>query len=485
MAERVGGEGMRKFHAPAAIFWVAFGLRVATIVVGHTYRIRASDGHFDFGFEAGRIAQSLVNGHGYGNPFNGVSGPTAWLPPVFPLLLALCFKLFGVYSRGSALAVMVLDSLFSALIAPAVYEIAARCFDAYGYARRQSSTSAPVALWSAWIWALYPGAMQYAVHWVWEMSLTACLFAWAVVMTLRLRRVGEDGTQRHRGSSGQWVPDEEANGGVFRRAGGARVSGRAVYGQWVALGALWGCLALSNASLVLFFGASLLWVMWPYARLAALRRHLGAVVMGAAVACLVFGLVLAPWVVRNQRVMHAFVPTRSNFGVEFWQSTRFDEHGPFPWGQSLPMSPHEAEFKRYASEGELLYSREKGELAKQNVRARPGLFLQYTLERVQFFWFCTPHPEEGHPVREYLRVLQYAATSLAGLLGLGLMLRCKVPGAGLFALAFLLLPSVYYALTVQPRFRHPLEPLITICAVFLFRSATVRASPQSLPSTRR
>ena len=50
------------------------------------------------------------------------------------------------------------------------------------------------------------------------------------------------------------------------------------------------------------------------------------------------------------------------------------------------------------------------------------------------------------------------------------MLRRRVEGAGLFALIFVLLPLPYYLVTVQPRFRHPMEPLIAVLAVFLFRS---------------
>ena len=73
------------------IFWVGFALRVVVILVGHTYRIRADQENFNFGFEAGRIARSLVAGRGYGSPFNGVSGPTAWLPPLYPLLMAAAF----------------------------------------------------------------------------------------------------------------------------------------------------------------------------------------------------------------------------------------------------------------------------------------------------------------------------------------------------------------------------------------------------------
>ncbi len=431
----------RSFRAPRAIFWTAFLVRVTVIVLGHTYRIRPTDDHFDMGFEAGRIARSLVTGHGYGNPFNGISGPTAWLPPLFPLLLALVFKVFGVYSRASAICITVLDSLFSALIAPAIYRIAARCFDAHGFGRRGSQAAAPVALWSAWLWALYPAAMQYAVHWVWEMSLSACLFAWSVVLALRLREV---------------LMREEAPARHWRLPAG--------------FGLLWGLIALSNASLLLLFPAAIVWIVWP------LRRRLGAHALvvaaggGVLLTCAVFMAVLTPWILRNERALHAFVPTRANFGIEFWHSTQFAENGPLPWGGAMPMWPGAPEFRRYIALGEVTYAHEKGLEAKRNLRAHPELFVRYTLERAQFFWFGVPHPENRHPAEDVARLLEYSFTSLAGLLGLGLALRRGVPGAGLFALAFLLVPLVYYAVTVQARFRHPLEPLLTICAVYLFRS---------------
>ena len=52
--------------------------------------------------------------------------------------------------------------------------------------------AAPVALWSGWLWALYPAALQYAVHWIWEMSLSTCMFTWAIVLALRLRGRGKE-----------------------------------------------------------------------------------------------------------------------------------------------------------------------------------------------------------------------------------------------------------------------------------------------------
>jgi hypothetical protein len=36
------------------------------------------------------------------------------------------------------------------------------------------------------------------------------------------------------------------------------------------------------------------------------------------------------------------------------------------------------------------------------------------------------------------------------------------------------MPVPYYLLTVQARFRHPIEPLIAVLAVYLFRSVESR-----------
>jgi hypothetical protein len=446
------GRGWGRLRAPWVIFWVGFALRVVVILVGHTYRIRADQGNFNFGFEAGRIARSLATGQGYANPFNGMSGPTAWLPPLYPLLMAAAFKVFGVYTRGAALALMVVDSALSAAIAPAVYEIAARCFDARGIARRGATVAAPVAVWSAWMWAVYPAALQYAVHWVWEMSVTACLFSWAIVVALRLRRVGSDIVARP-------IHDDDA---VMNGAPGsvARLS------LWFVLGVLWGLIALTNASLMLCLPATLVWIAWPELRR---WRLSGKTVVGAVLTCVAFAAVLAPWVVRNVRVMGAPVLTRDNFGVEFYEST-LERNDGFPWGTTVPLWTGDPEYQQYVRMGEIAFAKMRGEQAKARIWARPWRTTKWTLDRFLFFWDGTPHAANGHLANEFLRQLSYCFLSVCGLLGLGLMIRRRVEGAGLFALIFLLLPLPYYLVTVQPRFRHPMEPFIAVLAVFLFRS---------------
>ena len=437
-----GTEGRRRawWQAPWMIFWVGFALRVVVILVGHTYKVRTDQANFNFGFEAGRIARSLVTGQGYANPFNGASGPTAWLPPLYPLLMAAAFKVFGVYTRGAALALMVVDSALSAAIVPAIYEIAARCFDARGIARRGAKYATPVAVWSAWVWAVYPAALQYAVHWIWEMSVTACLFSWAIVVALRLRGVGEEG---------QEITSRKKEAGLS-----------------FVMGVLWGLIALTNASLLLCLPVTMIWIAWPELR--AWRLGRGALV-GALLTCVAFAAVLAPWVARNERVMHAPVLTRDNFGVELYESTLERNEG-LPWGTSVPLWTGDPEYKQYVHMGELAFVMMRGDEAKERIKARPRRIAEWTLDRFLYFWDGTPHAANGHLANEFLRQLSYSFLSLCGLLGLAWMLKRRIEGAGLFALIFLLLPLPYYLVTVQPRFRHPMEPLIAVLAVFLFRS---------------
>jgi hypothetical protein len=239
---------------------------------------------------------------------------------------------------------------------------------------------------------------------------------------------------------------------------------------WGALGLLWGLIALSNASLLLCLPAMMVWVAWPELR----RLHVAKrTIAGALLTCVAFAAVLTPWVLRNERMLHAPVLTRDNFGVELYEST-LERNDGFPWGTTVPLWPGDPEFKEFVRVGELQFAKVRGTQAEVRIRERPLRTAKWTLDRFLFFWDGTPHPVERHPSQEYLRQLSYCFLSVCGLLGLALMLRRRVEGAGLFAAIFVLLPLPYYLVTVQPRFRHPLEPLIAVLAVYLFRSTERR-----------
>src|SRR5208282_6587259 len=64
--------------------------------------------------ETGNIAFALAEGKGFSNVFRTETGPTAWLAPVYPLLVAAIFKLFGVFTGRAFFACVALNILFSA-----------------------------------------------------------------------------------------------------------------------------------------------------------------------------------------------------------------------------------------------------------------------------------------------------------------------------------------------------------------------------------
>jgi hypothetical protein len=94
---------------------VAFLLRL--IVVAFVYKGFLDPGrdHWEFGHEIGRVARSILVGHGFANPYWADTGPTALLTPVFPYFFSGIFAILSVCTKASALAILTINSLFSAL----------------------------------------------------------------------------------------------------------------------------------------------------------------------------------------------------------------------------------------------------------------------------------------------------------------------------------------------------------------------------------
>jgi 4-amino-4-deoxy-L-arabinose transferase-like glycosyltransferase len=426
-----------RFRAPRVIFWTAFLVRVAYITLAHTYRITPFNHHFEFGWETGRVAASVAAGRGYSSPFSGETGPTTWMVPGFTLLLAGVFKLFGIYSALSAWVILTINSFFQALTVPLVYEIGSRV------AGRRT------AVWSAWVWALYPGIMQYGIRWVWEMSLSTMLFAAVLVLGMRMVGTGDQPPEEHR------------------------------LRDWAVFGLLWGCISMTNPTLLLMAPVEGIWILAGLPQSKNLLR-------GAALALLsafVCAAVATPWVVRNERVFHAFIPTRGNLGAEAALAWGPGSDG-FPWGATVPTLEAATEHKVYAQMGELAYVRMRGQIAKQWAMEHPMHFWRLVLLRFYMFWASVPHTAGGHPVAENIREFFHCFGSISGILGLILALRCRLPAAKLFAWAVVLLPAIYYFISAGSRFRNPLEPILVVLTVYLFQQAELRWG-FTLPVLRR
>ena len=162
-------------NAGSALFWivlVALALRLMVMSCLYPERTDPARDHWRCGGEAGRIARSIAQGEGFSNPLFGKTGPTAWLAPVFPYLLAAIFKILGIFSKESAIAALALDCWFSALT----------CIPIYFIARKHFGEDA--AAWAGWAWAFFPYAIFFSADFIWATTLTTLLisliFLWAL-----------------------------------------------------------------------------------------------------------------------------------------------------------------------------------------------------------------------------------------------------------------------------------------------------------------
>jgi uncharacterized membrane protein len=148
---------------------VAIAIRMIVVAFLYQGQLNPRRDHWPF------IARAIVTGRGFSDPVTVGSGPTAWMTPVYPYLVAEMFKLFGIYSAPSAIILLSLNSLFSALTCIPVFLMTRECF------------GEKTAVCAGWGWALFPYAIYLSAAWIWETCLTALLVSLAFLFTLRLQ----------------------------------------------------------------------------------------------------------------------------------------------------------------------------------------------------------------------------------------------------------------------------------------------------------
>ena len=418
-----GATGTRFRISPSWIAAVAFVLRVAWILIGHTYKIKPTDENFGFGWEMGRIAASLASGHGFSNQFGPPTGPTAWEPPLYPYLTAGVFLLFGIYSKASAFVLLTLNSACSALTCVPIFKIARRIF------------SERVAVGSAWAWALLPNVMFWCTRWIWETSLSALLLAVVIWLTLTLEE--RDG----------WWP-------------------------WSEFGLLWGVIALNSTSLLSFLPAAGLWA-W-YRRAKTGKRSLTGVVLSS----MIFFACITPWLVRNYQTFGKFIFVRDNFGAELRLGNGNGADGTLMVYLDPPHDPYA--MRQFQAMGELPYIAMRKQQAVSYIKADYARFVRLSLKRFVYYWAGTPKSTEPPWMSEVKNSL-FLASSVLMFWGLFRALRQQRTGAWLLFWLILLYPAIYYFVYPGQRYRVPIEPEMTILCVYLLTEAGKKATASLLP----
>src|ERR1700719_4050903 len=96
-----------------AMVLVALAVRLIVMIFLLPEQLDPARDHWKFGYEAGKIASSIAQGHGFASPLFEDTGPTVWMTPVYPYLVAGVFKVFGIYTKTSAVVLICLNALMS------------------------------------------------------------------------------------------------------------------------------------------------------------------------------------------------------------------------------------------------------------------------------------------------------------------------------------------------------------------------------------
>src|SRR5215467_3735028 len=173
---RVPGVRIRSRTTRKLVLMVTTALMLRLIAMYFLYpeQLDARQDHFRFGFETGRIARSIAAGKGFGSPLYEDTGPTAWMTPVYPYIVAFFFKLFGTYTKQAALAILSFNALTSAIT----------CIPIFLFGRKTFGER--VGTWAGWIWAFFPYGIYFPVERIWETWLATLMLCFLFQIVLNL-----------------------------------------------------------------------------------------------------------------------------------------------------------------------------------------------------------------------------------------------------------------------------------------------------------
>jgi hypothetical protein len=322
-----GASRRRALFAPAAVLalgviWTSFYVNSSfSVVRPETYRFfppfrvgedRNWNDHL--GAEYFSIARSLYEGRGFANPFRQETGPTAWMPPVLPGLMATVLWASGG-DRGAVVNAMICGQAVALIAAGWLTLVVAR------------RTTNRINPWA--VVAVY--GVGLAGHFTLAFQQTHDSGLVLLVLTLTLA---------------------------------AACLGRPLRTGWGAAGwGLWG-------GVVALVGPVLGFV-WAVLTAAEGVRQRSAVRFAIAATTAV--LVVAPWAARNYQTFGRLIPVKSNLGFELYQSHCLEPDGVLRSERAFrhPYNPETADGRDYKRLGEVAFLDEKMAAFRASVEADP------------------------------------------------------------------------------------------------------------------
>src|ERR1700683_4688549 len=423
--------------AKASLLWMvltALAIRLIVMVFLLPEQLDPSRDHWHFGYETGRIARSIVQGRGFSSPLFAETGPTAWMSPIYPYIVAGVFKVFGIYTTASAVVLLSLNALTSALTCIPIFFIARRTF------------GERAAKWSGWGWAFFPYAVYFPVERIWETWLATLLLTLLFLFALHLgdpfadAPSDDDPTEDDRSKDDQPEP-------------------RPAWRNWIAFGLLAGLAALTSPAIVSVLPCLGGWICYR------LHRRRQAWILPSVVSALAFILFVSPWFIRNYETFHRFIPFRDNMGMVLRLGTK----GATNHWAAYDLGPwhSDAEWQQFQQLGELGYMAKEKKQAVEFIRANPGWYAWTTLRRAVFIWTGFWSFDRAYLAEEPLdppNIFLCTPFTVLALLGLWRAFRSNPAAAVLYALVLVTFPAIYYITSPEVYYRRPIDPLIVILA---------------------
>ncbi len=410
------------------LFWmvaIALLLRVVVMLYVYPMQLDPARDHWPFGYETGRIARAIATGHGFADPLFTHTGPTAWMTPVYPYIVAGVFKVFGIFTTASAFAILSLNAVTSALTCLPIFFFARRSFDER------------TGLWVGWFWAFSPYAIYWPEQRVWDTWLAALLLAVLFCMAMRLAE-----------------------------------SNRAR--DWIGFGVLSGVAALTDPVVLSVLPILALWALW---RLHKQRRRWLTPAIGCVLATV---LVVSPWFIRDALVFGKFIPFRDNFNL----ALRVGNIGDTRHMLTLQAGPwlNDAEWNEFQKYGEIAYMAEKGRAARAYISAHRREYVANCVRRMIFvwtrFWYLDPHDLLGFPP-EPAEIFLFTGLTVLALMGLRDVFHRTSYGAA-YAIVLIFFPVTYYLTSLEPWYRYPMDPMVLALAACAVTSRLAPARKKNL-----
>jgi hypothetical protein len=392
---------------------IAFVLRTVILRIYHHYHDAGIVRLPTIGTESGKVAWSIAMGKGFSGLWYGLDGPTAWISPVYPYLLAAVYKLAHMDNYAARVGAQIMNCAFASLTCWPIYAVGRKIF------------SVRTGLLAAWAWVVLPTAIQIPMEWIWDQSLDALLVALLLWATLELRE-----------------NSSTAN--------------------WSAYGLSWAFAVLTNPGLGVMLPFFVGWLVVQRKRSELESGHL------VERTALFFILAMVPWTLRNYKEMGAFIPVKSNFGLELWLGNNPAVKHVWspelhPWASPEGLLP-------LLENGEIRYNKMKQAEAMAFIGAHPGTFLRLTSERILDTW-TSWYEADGEVWLKALGlsrafVIFYAGFSLLAFVGLFLAMRSHIAGSALLLYSLALFPLVYYITHSNAHYRHAIDPALTILSAY-------------------